>query len=80
VIWKHVHAFRGNPDGISNSDKAVEHYRGRTVRLLSCVTGVHVVVCAYHLSDAPHELELADTAAGAAAGALHEFEPLVGHT
>ena len=42
--------------------EAVEHYRGRTVRLLSCVTSVHVVVRAYHLSDAPHELELADTA------------------
>jgi hypothetical protein len=42
--------------------EAVEHYRGRTVRLLSCVTSVHVVVRAYHLSDVPHELELADTA------------------
>jgi hypothetical protein len=42
--------------------EAVEHYRGRTVRLLSCVTSVHVVARAYHLSDAPHELELADTA------------------
>jgi hypothetical protein len=38
--------------------EAVEHYRGRTVRLLSCVTSVHVV----NLSDTPHELELADTA------------------
>jgi hypothetical protein len=42
--------------------EAVEHYRGRTVRLLSCVTSVHVVVRAYHLSDRPHQLELADTA------------------
>jgi hypothetical protein len=42
--------------------EAVEHYRGRTVRLLSCVTSVHVVVRAYHASDAPHQLELADTA------------------
>jgi hypothetical protein len=42
--------------------EAVEHYRGRTVRLLSCVTSVHVVARAYHLSDKPHELELADTA------------------
>jgi hypothetical protein len=42
--------------------EAVEHYRGRTVRLLSCVTSVHVVARAYHLSDTPHELELADTA------------------
>jgi hypothetical protein len=42
--------------------EAVEHYRGKTVRLLSCVTSVHVVARAYHLSDKPHELELADTA------------------
>jgi hypothetical protein len=42
--------------------EAVEHYRGRTVRLLSCLTSVHVVVRAYHLSDKPHQLELADTA------------------
>src|ERR1700691_3251841 len=42
--------------------EAVEHYRGRTVRLLSCVTSVHVVVRAYHLSDVPHDYELADTA------------------
>jgi hypothetical protein len=42
--------------------EAVDHYRGRTVWLLSCVTSVHVVVRAYHLSDTPHELELADTA------------------
>jgi hypothetical protein len=42
--------------------EAVEHYRGRTVRLLSCVTSIHVVARAYHLSDEPHELELADTA------------------
>ena len=42
--------------------ETVEHYRGKTMRLLSCVTSVHVVVSAYHLSDTPHELELADTA------------------
>ncbi|HEV7937334.1 MAG TPA: hypothetical protein VGP18_04845 [Solirubrobacteraceae bacterium] len=41
--------------------ETVEHYRGKTMRLLSCVTSVHVV-SAYRLSDAPHELELADTA------------------
>ncbi len=41
--------------------EAVEHYRGKTVRLLPCVTSVDVV-SAYRLSDAPHELELADTA------------------
>jgi hypothetical protein len=38
--------------------ETVEHYRGKTMRLLSCVTSVHVV-SAYRLSDAPHELELA---------------------
>jgi hypothetical protein len=42
--------------------EAVEHYRGRTVRLLSCVTSVHAVVGAYHAASAPHQLELADTA------------------
>jgi hypothetical protein len=42
--------------------EAVEHYRGRTVRLLPCVTSVHVVTRAYHLSDKPHELEPTDTA------------------
>lgn len=42
--------------------EAIEHYRGRTVRLLSCVTSEHVVVSAYHASDAPQRLELADPA------------------
>lgn len=42
--------------------EAIEQYRGRTVRLLSCLTSVHVVVGAYHASGAPHQLELADTA------------------
>jgi hypothetical protein len=50
------------PPASGTPAEAVEHYRGRTVRLLSCVTSVHVVVRAYHLSDVPHELELADTA------------------
>jgi hypothetical protein len=42
--------------------EAVEHYRGRTARLLSCLTTVHVVVGAYHVSDVPLKLELADVA------------------
>jgi hypothetical protein len=42
--------------------EAIEHYRGRTVRLLSSVTSEHVVVSAYHASDAPQRLELADPA------------------
>ncbi len=50
------------PHASKTPAEAVEHYRGRTVRLLSCVTAVHVVVRAYHLSDMPHDLELADTA------------------
>src|ERR1700686_450817 len=50
------------PHASKTPAEAVEHYRGRTVRLLSCVTSVHVVVRAYHLSDRPHQLELADTA------------------
>ena len=50
------------PHASKTPAEAVEHYRGRTVRLLSCVTAVHVVVRAYHLSDTPHDLELADTA------------------
>lgn len=50
------------PHASKTPAEAVEHYRGRTVRLLSCVTSVHVVVRAFRLSDAPHELELADTA------------------
>jgi hypothetical protein len=39
--------------------EAVEHYRGRTARLLSCLTTVHVVIRAYHVSDVPLKLELA---------------------
>jgi hypothetical protein len=50
------------PHASKTPAEAVEHYRGRTVRLLSCVSSVHVVVRAYHLSDTPHGLELADTA------------------
>lgn len=50
------------PHASKTSAEAVEHYRGRTVRLLSCVTSVHVVVRAYHVSSEPHQLELADTA------------------
>jgi hypothetical protein len=50
------------PHASKTPAEAIEHYRGKTVRLLSCVTSVHVVVSAYHLSDTPHELELADTA------------------
>jgi hypothetical protein len=42
--------------------EAVEHCRGRTVRLLWCVTSEHVVVSAYHASDVPQQLELSDTA------------------
>jgi hypothetical protein len=42
--------------------EAIEHYRGRTVRLLSCVTSEHVVVSAYHASGVPQQLELADPA------------------
>jgi hypothetical protein len=40
--------------------EAIERYRGRTVRLLSCVTTAHVVVSAYHASEIPHRLSLAD--------------------
>jgi hypothetical protein len=50
------------PHASKTPAEAVERYRGRTVRLLSCVTNVHAVVRAYHLSDKPHQLELADTA------------------
>lgn len=50
------------PDTSKTPAEAIEHYRGRTVRLLSCVTSVHVVVGAYHVSDTPQQLELADTA------------------
>ena len=42
--------------------EAVERYRGRTARLLSCLTTVHVVVRAYYVSDVPLKLELADVA------------------
>jgi hypothetical protein len=40
--------------------EAVEHYRGRIVRLLSCVTSAHTTVSGYHASDLPHRLSLAD--------------------
>ncbi len=40
--------------------EAVEHYRGRTVRLLSCVTSAHTTVSGYHASGLPHRLSLAD--------------------
>jgi hypothetical protein len=42
--------------------EAIEHSRGRTVRLLSCVTSEHIVVSAYYASDVPQRLELSDTA------------------
>jgi hypothetical protein len=42
--------------------EAVEHYRGRTARLLACLTNEHVVVSAYHTADPPHQLELSDLA------------------
>jgi hypothetical protein len=42
--------------------EAVEHYRGRTARLLACVTSEHVVVSAYHAANPPHQLELSDLA------------------
>jgi hypothetical protein len=40
--------------------EAVEHYRGRTVRLLSSVTSAHTTVSGYHAADHPHRLLLAD--------------------
>ena len=40
---------------------AVEHYRSRTVRLLSCITNAHVVVSGYHAAPIPHRLSLADS-------------------
>jgi hypothetical protein len=40
--------------------EAVERYRGRIVRLLSCVTSAHTTVSGYHASDLPHRLSLAD--------------------
>ena len=41
--------------------EAVEHYRSRTVRLLSCITNAHVVVSGYHAATVPHRLSLADS-------------------
>ncbi|HSZ14384.1 MAG TPA: hypothetical protein VK790_10165 [Solirubrobacteraceae bacterium] len=41
--------------------EAIEHYRGRTARLLACVTREHVV-SACHAADPPHQLELSDLA------------------
>lgn len=40
--------------------EAVEHYRGRTVWLLSCVTSAHATVSGYHAADHPRRLLLAD--------------------
>jgi hypothetical protein len=40
--------------------EAVEHYRGQTVRLLSCVTTAHTTVGGYHASELPHRLSLSD--------------------
>lgn len=40
--------------------EAVEHYRARTVRLLSSVTSAHTTVSGYHAADRPHRLLLAD--------------------
>lgn len=42
-----------------NPAEAVEHYRGRTVRLLSCLTSAHTTVSGYHAADHPHRLLLA---------------------
>jgi hypothetical protein len=42
--------------------EAVEQYRGRTARLLACLTSEHVVVSAYHTADPPHQFELSDLA------------------
>lgn len=39
--------------------EAVEHYRGRVVRLLSCLTSAHTTVSGYHAGDHPHRLLLA---------------------
>lgn len=39
--------------------EAVEDYRTRRVRLLSCVTNAHVIVSGYHQADIPHRLSLA---------------------
>jgi hypothetical protein len=48
------------PHASSTPAEAVEHYRGRTVRLLSCVTSAHTTVSGYHASDVPHRLLLSD--------------------
>jgi hypothetical protein len=48
------------PHANSAPAEAVEHYRGRTVRLLSCVTSAHITVSGYHASDLPHRLLLSD--------------------
>ncbi len=45
----------------SLSRTAAEHYRSRTVRLLSCITNAHVVVSGYHAAAVPHRLALADS-------------------
>jgi hypothetical protein len=39
--------------------EAVEEYRSRKVRVLSCATNAHVVVSGYHQADIPHRLSLA---------------------
>lgn len=39
--------------------EAVEYYRGRTVRLLSCLTSAHATVSGYQAADHPHRLLLA---------------------
>jgi hypothetical protein len=38
----------------------IEHYRGSTMRLLSCVTSAHTAAGGYHAADQPHCLLLAD--------------------
>jgi hypothetical protein len=48
------------PQASRTPAEAIEQYRGRTVRLLSCVTSAHTTVSAYHASDLPHRLLLAD--------------------
>jgi hypothetical protein len=40
--------------------EAVEHYRGRTARLLASLTNAHAAVSGYHASGGPHRLLLAD--------------------
>lgn len=39
--------------------EAVEEYRTRRVRLLSCVTNAHVIVSGYYQADIPHRMSLA---------------------